>query len=1026
MPKKKTIYSTGHLPKSTIPLDTVFNAQTVGLINQLHDANTDKNFVQRVVEMQRMPYYNTPRIRNNDGSFSTHKMMSGETDDRGIVFPTVVQNPDGSLTELSPDEAFEYARANNEAITFSSPEEADWYARNYKTTFKQGGKMKYRCGGKMKYDKGGFWNIVSDYGKYLADVPLSMVGAKDVVGKDDYNTQFFKSVNDVTGTVMPIAGQVAANIVAPGIGGAMMSGIQSVGSALNPMEEQPNRPDMLRATNAALTPSTVNTPTYVSEKGGNLVNNNQMLNTFKGPSHEEGGIAIGQNNEVEGGETSLKDYIFSDTTKVPGTKVTFAQMSKRIESKYGRRQNDAMSDKAKERELQALKEIQEEVRFKEDAAAMANLADTNPQLFQQMTGSPANPTVAELMPGQQQQMVDVPMQQLKKGGKLLKNKSTILGTQSPGVTMEVIRSGRHYIDTLVAVTHNRRRRYSKGGTINIDPEKKGTFTAAATKHGESVQEFASQVLANKEDYSPAMVKKANFARNSKRWKHPDGGVLINSQTAPIYSNAYASNNWGFYGSKYTPEEWAALSKSDRNSYIGDAYNDALRSLGYIPGVNNPKEKAEYDRRLIGITGVWNMEEMQKNPGLAYAYESMAGNPIYQSSIYTGEAASGFIYDYPLESKYPTELSTDASKIQSYAMPRYQYVEKLNPVQQSNQNVTESTPPWITDNLYNPNGNTTAQSLQPSTLGTPSSSLNTLINPELTVTNNPKLVYTPISPETDVNVPDDINTKAVVDEMVKSGEVKQRLSGAYTPTTGGNESSITPGAMIGMGIQGAGLLAKGILLGKRNKYMPAEYTPVAPVSFERVNAREPLAQSKSAFAGANTALARNAGSTGQYLSNRIASGVGEGMQRAGIVEQVNNQNAQIQAQEATQNAQIALQNAQRKLQVGEINQQEYDSVTQAWNDYMNDVVGVGAGVTKDVLGYGAQDIALQNLDTANFDYQLINGKWTPIPKQNFGTGLKMDITTTPQTEIKRDGSVATATTTKRKGGYLKNKNKQFIY
>jgi hypothetical protein len=570
------------------------------------------------------------------------------------------------------------------------------------------------------------------------------------------------------------------------------------------------------------------------------------------------------------------------------------------------------------------------------------------------------------------------------------------------------------------------KRYAKGGSIYIKPSKKGTFTAAATKHGESVQEFASQVLANKEDYSPAMVKKANFARNSKRWKHPDGGVLINSQTAPIYSNAYASNNWGFYGSKYTPEEWAALSKSDRNSYIGDAYNDALRSLGYIPGVNNPKEKAEYDRRLIGITGVWNMEEMQKNPGLAYAYESMAGNPIYQSSIYTGEAASGFIYDYPLESKYPTELSTDASKIQSYAMPRYQYVEKLNPVQQSNQNVTESTPPWITDNLYNPNGNTTAQSLQPSTLGTPSSSLNTLINPELTVTNNPKLVYTPISPETDVNVPDDINTKAVVDEMVKSGEVKQRLSGAYTPTTGGNESSITPGAMIGMGIQGAGLLAKGILLGKRNKYMPAEYTPVAPVSFERVNAREPLAQSKSAFAGANTALARNAGSTGQYLSNRIASGVGEGMQRAGIVEQVNNQNAQIQAQEATQNAQIALQNAQRKLQVGEINQQEYDSVTQAWNDYMNDVVGVGAGVTKDVLGYGAQDIALQNLDTANFDYQLINGKWTPIPKQNFGTGLKMDITTTPQTEIKRDGSVATATTTKRKGGYLKNKNKQFIY
>lgn len=55
------------------------------------------------------------------------------------------------------------------------------------------------------------------------------------------------------------------------------------------------------------------------------------------------------------------------------------------------------------------------------------------------------------------------------------------------------------------------------GPIHIAPEKKGTFTAAATKHGKGVQAFASQVLANKENYSPAMVKKANFARNAAKW-----------------------------------------------------------------------------------------------------------------------------------------------------------------------------------------------------------------------------------------------------------------------------------------------------------------------------------------------------------------------------------------------------------------------------------------------------------------------------------------------------------------------------
>lgn len=61
--------------------------------------------------------------------------------------------------------------------------------------------------------------------------------------------------------------------------------------------------------------------------------------------------------------------------------------------------------------------------------------------------------------------------------------------------------------------------YAKGGSIHIKPSKRGTFTAAAKKHGKSVQEFASQVLAHKENYSSAMVKKANFAKNASKWKH---------------------------------------------------------------------------------------------------------------------------------------------------------------------------------------------------------------------------------------------------------------------------------------------------------------------------------------------------------------------------------------------------------------------------------------------------------------------------------------------------------------------------
>lgn len=72
-----------------------------------------------------------------------------------------------------------------------------------------------------------------------------------------------------------------------------------------------------------------------------------------------------------------------------------------------------------------------------------------------------------------------------------------------------------YQETLNAL----RRQKRKEGGIHIAPSKRGTFTAAATKHGMSVQGFASKVLANKENYSPTMVKKANFAKNASKWNH---------------------------------------------------------------------------------------------------------------------------------------------------------------------------------------------------------------------------------------------------------------------------------------------------------------------------------------------------------------------------------------------------------------------------------------------------------------------------------------------------------------------------
>ena len=84
---------------------------------------------------------------------------------------------------------------------------------------------------------------------------------------------------------------------------------------------------------------------------------------------------------------------------------------------------------------------------------------------------------------------------------------------------------------------------AEGGRIHIKPSKKGTFTAAAKRHGKSVQAFASQVLANKDNYSPAMVKKANFARSASKWKHSLGGFLY-GEGGNLHSNVPDSQTHG--------------------------------------------------------------------------------------------------------------------------------------------------------------------------------------------------------------------------------------------------------------------------------------------------------------------------------------------------------------------------------------------------------------------------------------------------------------------------------------------------
>lgn len=147
--------------------------------------------------------------------------------------------------------------------------------------------------------------------------------------------------------------------------------------------------------------------------------------------------------------------------------------------------------------------------------------------------------------------------------------------------------------------------YAEGGGIHIKPSKRGTFTAAAKKHGKGVQEFARQVLANKENYSSAMVKKANFARNTSKW-HDDGGWL---QSAGLFAPALA-NVGNLVSDIVSKPEQASLGRMDLSPYI------TRRRLPYEP-IDREYMANKY-RAQAGATARGIVDSSAGNPASARA------------------------------------------------------------------------------------------------------------------------------------------------------------------------------------------------------------------------------------------------------------------------------------------------------------------------------------------------------------------------------------------------------------------------
>lgn len=149
---------------------------------------------------------------------------------------------------------------------------------------------------------------------------------------------------------------------------------------------------------------------------------------------------------------------------------------------------------------------------------------------------------------------------------------------------------------------------AKKNDIHIKKSKRGTFTKAAKKRGKGVQEFAKQVLSNKDNYSSSMVKKANFARNASKWKKAFGGE-INPMSLMNYGQQ-AGNLMGDMASSFTNDPRKQQLHQTALKHAG--FGLPGMALGLFQAYNQRKQFNEQDQQQRQFQNQMISNQMQAN------------------------------------------------------------------------------------------------------------------------------------------------------------------------------------------------------------------------------------------------------------------------------------------------------------------------------------------------------------------------------------------------------------------------------
>jgi len=193
---------------------------------------------------------------------------------------------------------------------------------------------------------------------------------------------------------------------------------------------------------------------------------------------------------------------------------------------------------------------------------------------------------------------------------LMQNQAQALGHFVPGMQQQIPSQEQE-------MSLDQAYQQAKAGGIHLDPAKKGTFKAQATRMKMSVQEAAAHILANKENYSPAMVKKANFARNFAK---EEGGTINNPgfKALPDYVQHKILSNMAYGG------------ESDMDQYKNGGYT--VRKTNERKGKTHVVTGPDGTKKYFGDPNMGERSKSKHGKDAFYARhaKNLKSNPYFRA------------------------------------------------------------------------------------------------------------------------------------------------------------------------------------------------------------------------------------------------------------------------------------------------------------------------------------------------------------------------------------------------------------